>query len=209
MHHAPDAVAYQRAHNRETGRFGRLLNGMRDIAQPVARPGLLYSCRKRRLAGGKQCFRLDVDSAYRESERCVCDEPVQGCADINRDDLARVEHSPPRNPVNDHRARRGADRRGITAVAFEGRLGALRADELFSEGVQLTGRDTGRDRTANERQRTSDELTGPCHLLDLLSGFSDDHAAESPSSPSTRSISANTSSTLGAASIPTRIPLLL
>src|SRR5437660_1581203 len=81
-----------------------------------------------------------ADRANRDGYRRVGDPAVQHDPDVDRENVAALELVRPGDPVDDHRVRRRAYRAGEAAVALEGRLAALRADEALGGLVQVTGR---------------------------------------------------------------------
>jgi len=70
--------------------------------------------------------------------------------------------------VNDHRVRAGADRAREAAVALEGGLGALGADELLGGLVERRGRDTGAGLRLEQPQAAREDLAGGGDAVDLL-----------------------------------------
>src|SRR5581483_561280 len=94
--------------------------------------------------------------------------------------VAVVEPQRARDPVHDHRVRGQARGGGIALVALEGRLAAVRADELLGDGIELAGRDPRLDVLLEERERPGDDAAGPRHDLDLLRRLADDHDCAAP-----------------------------
>ena len=121
------------------------LDRVRDVAEAVAGDALRHGREQRALGRLEQLLRDRRDRPDRERARRVGDPAVEHDADVDREDVAALELVRPRDPVHDHRVRRGADRAGEAAVALEGRLGALRADEALGGVVELLRRDAGPD----------------------------------------------------------------
>ena len=133
----------------------------------------------------------------------IGDEAVERHAHVDGEDVAVLELEAARDPVDDHRVRRETGGRRIPLVALEGRLAAVRPDELVRERVQLARGDTGLQPLLDERERLGDHLAGAGHRLDLLAGLADDHATAWRESE----ISAHTSSIERSACSGTSLPV--
>src|SRR5205823_11598158 len=124
--------------------------------------------------------------------------------DDYRDNVPVLHPERPRDPVNDHVIRRGADRGRIATVALEGRLAALSPDELVGEGIELLRGHARVCSLADQSKHVGHDGAGAGHALDLLGGLSDDHLTAACSSACW--ISPKTSATGRSALTPTRLP---
>src|SRR5437588_8816163 len=148
---AADAVADERADDRETRALDDLLDGVRDVTDPVAGPRLLDAGSKGFLSHLEQAGGLGIDLADAESERAVRDEPGKRDADVDRDEVALLDPVAARDAVDDHRVRRDARPPRKAAVALRRRDAAVLADELLRDAVELIGRDARLNLLAEER----------------------------------------------------------
>src|SRR5947209_7438838 len=192
-------MADERADDREAVGLDVLLDGVRDVPEPPARVALVDRGEQRPARRLEQALRYGADVADRNGDRGVRDPAVEDDADVDRQDVAAAEPVATRNAVHDHRVRRGADRPREAAVALEGGLGAVRADELLRDDVEVA---RGRSRPglrAQRRQAAREDLPGGRHLLDLLGRLPDDHATISVPPPAMRTPPARPELALAAA----------
>ena len=128
----------------------------------------------------QQPLRVGIDASHRKSARGVRHPPVERHAHVDGDDVAVAQAVGARNAVHDHRVGRRADRARKAAVALEGGLAALRADEALGGQVEVLRRDARTRLAAQHRQAARQHTTGVGHLLDLLGGLAEDHRSSLP-----------------------------
>jgi hypothetical protein len=157
---------------------------VRDVAEPVPGAALLDALEQRLARGGEQALRDGRDVPDRDRDRRVRDPAVENHADVDREDVAAAQLVGARDPVDDHRVRRRADRAGEAAVSEEGGLAALRADEALGGLVELEGGHAGAHLPPEHRQRARQHAPGGADLIDLLGCLPDDHGK--PSVPGRR-----------------------
>ena len=122
--------------------LGVPLNGVADIAEVVADLHLLDPEHQALLGDAHQALRRFIDVPDRDGDRGVGDVAFEGGADVDREQIAVLQHAVARHAVHDLIVDRRADRRRVTVVADEGRHAAHRADRLIGEPVELAGGDT-------------------------------------------------------------------
>ena len=178
----PDAVTDEAADDRETGSLDDLLDGVRDVADPISELRLRDACAERLLADVEQPLRLRVDAPDGERVGAVGDEAGEGHAHVDRDHVALLDAMTARDAVHDDVVRGDADRRRVALVAHRRGNATVRADEPVGDPVELDGRETRLDPLTDVRDRLRDERARLRDPLDLLRCLADDHAGASTSS---------------------------
>ena len=151
VHVAADAVADQRADDREAGVLDDRLHRVPDVGQVVADPRRLdrreqASAGTSPAAAARSGSTLPIGSVTAES----ADEAAQRDADVDGEDVAVAERVRPRDAVHDHVVRRRADGAGEAAVALERRDAAAPADGALGQPVELGGRHARPRRVAHD-----------------------------------------------------------
>src|SRR4051794_27345746 len=174
VHRAADAVADERAHDREPLGLDDGLDRMRDVAEAVPRADPLDGGVQRGLGRREQLARERGDRPDGEGAGGVGDPAVEDHADVDGEDVPAAELVLTRDTVDDHRVGRGADRAGEALVALERRLAALRADELLRRLVELFGGNAGADLRLEQRHGADEDVARGGHLVDLFRSLLDD-----------------------------------
>src|SRR3954449_3645962 len=175
VHRAAYSVADERAHDAQPGLLDGRLHGMRHVPQTLARRALLDGVEQRLLGHVEQLRGDRRDGTDGERPRGVGHPAVLDDADIDADDVAALELVGAGDPVHHHRVRRRADRAREAAIALEGRLGALRADELLGRLVEIPRGDALADLALDQLEGPDKDRPGRGHLVDLLGRLLDDH----------------------------------
>ena len=111
---------------------------------------------------------LLVDVAGEERRVGVAVDAVEVRRDVDVDDVAVLEHPRVGDAVADHLVDAGAQRLREALVAEGRRVGAVVAEELVADPVELVGGDARRDVRADELARLRGQPAGDPHLRDGL-----------------------------------------
>ena len=170
VHVAADAVADERAHDREAVGLDLLLDGVGDVAEAVAGPALLDGGEQRALGRREQLGRRPGEIGPTGKVRAASATQPSSTTPTSMERMSPArELVGPGDPVHDHRVGRGADRAREAAVALEGGLGALGADELLRRGVELGGGHAGAHLpSSSARVRT--RISPAAAILSISSG---------------------------------------
>ena len=119
----------------------------------------------------------------RQRDRAVAEIPVERRADVDRNDVAFVQHpAARRNPVDHLVVDRRADRRRIPVITLERRRRPRGENPLLRQRIEVRRRRPGRDVRRQLRQHVADQTAGFAHPLQLGGRAADDHGR--PLSPS-------------------------
>src|SRR6185503_10866468 len=100
-------------------------------------------------------------------DRGITDITIKRRAAINLDDVTLAQLAFRGNAVNDLLVDRSADRSRKSVIAFEGRIGARRANLLLGMSIQLARRHARLDHLSEVAQRLGDDQSGAPHLFNL------------------------------------------
>jgi hypothetical protein len=123
----------------------------------------------------EQPLGLRRDLADPEGVGAVGDQPIERDPEVDRDDVALRSNVISRDPVDDHRVRRDAERRRVAAIALRGGNAATLADVLLGEAVQLEHRNARDELLADHCERFGDDVARAGHAFDLLRALANDH----------------------------------
>ena len=193
VHALADAVTDELPHDRKPERLDVPLDRVADVRDPGPRPHALDGLVERLLGDAQQRGRLFRHVADRQRDRAVAEVSVERRADIDRDDVAFLEHAPAGwDPVDHLVVDRRADRRRISMVSLERRRGAGPRDARLRHLVELRRVDARRHL---RRQDLAHQPTGPAHPLELGRRSADNQWRDPPAAaPSFRASTAAASS---------------
>src|ERR1019366_3545574 len=141
-----DAVASELLDHRESGAFGMGLHSARDITDAIAGAALLDTLIERLARHPKQLLGAFGYLADRHGARRIAIKTFIYNAKVQTDDIALLQLTARRNPVNDFLVDRDTQRLGIRHVAgpvsLEGWFCALLVGQLFRQFVEFAGGDT-------------------------------------------------------------------
>src|SRR3954469_19253260 len=188
VHLAAHPMPDQGLDDREAVGLDLALDRRRDIADVVADANLLDRLEQRFARGLHEPRGDRRDRPDRHRHGGVRDPAVEDDADVDREDVAALKLVLARNPVDDHRVRRGADRAREAPIALEGRLAALRADETLGDVIQIERGHARARLRAQHLKAARQDRAGAGHGLNLLRRLLDDHCYSSSSSLSVASV---------------------
>ena len=157
-----------------------LLDGCRDIEQPVALLGEPDPLKKALSGHVDQILRLRGDPAAGEGGRTVAVKPSNVRSHIHTDDIALLEDPGSGNSVDDLVVDADAGAGRIAVVMQEGGDCALLANEMLHCTVDLMGCDAGLYQFPCISTGSRGNFSGPAHQFDLMGGFECNHTLISP-----------------------------
>ena len=140
-----DAVAAEIADDAVAVRFGVALDGVGDVAEMVAGPGLLEPEHQAFIGDVDQLARLHADVADEVHAAGVAVPAVDDRGHVDIDDVAVLERLVARDAVADDMVDRDAAALGIAAIAERRRHAAGIHRHLVDDVVDLLRRDAGDD----------------------------------------------------------------
>ena len=153
-----------------------MLHRVTDVRDSSAGPHAFDRFVERLLRDAQQRGGLLGYLSDRQCNRAVAVVPVERGADINRDDVALVQHSSAgRDPVDHLFVDRRTNRRRIPVIPLERRYGACPGDALLRQRVQVCRRHTRRDVCDQLGQDLADQAPRLAHALELGRRTADDH----------------------------------
>ena len=174
VHLAANAMAGELADDAEAGFLRMLLDDSADVADMMPWLCRLDAELQTLLRHAEQTLHLRTDLSHTERVARVAVPAVELAAAVHGDNVALLQHTGrPRYAVYDHVVDRGADRAGKRPTnrireVLERWPGAMRADELLSDVVQLKGRYTGFDMSTHLCEGCTDKSVGPSHEVDFV-----------------------------------------
>ena len=175
MHLAADAVTDIVTDHSVAIGPGGLLDGMADVAEPLAVPRLGDPVPQRSLGDLEQLGHLGRHIA--DGHR-ICSVPVPTLVDgagIDRDDVAFTQAIVARNAVHDDLVGRGADRRRESVVAEEGGTALPLTKDLGGNRVELAQRCAGLGGLASRGVDRGDTGAGHGHLRKVFRALPGDY----------------------------------
>src|SRR5437016_6007563 len=174
---AADPVPDELSDDREAVRLDMLLDGVRDVRQPAARPARGDGTGEAVAGNVEELPHPRGHLADREGQGAVRIVPLDDAAEIEPDDVPLLD--PPAwrgNPVHHLVVDRHADGGRKAAVALERRRRATGADEVLDLLVDLLGRQTGFDPRREPLRHLGQDVAGRAHQGELARGLQQDHA---------------------------------
>src|SRR5918993_1128923 len=179
-----DAVAAVVGQDAVAGSVGDLADGVADVGQPVAHPGLGDPGPQGPLGRLQQARRGRVDLANGHGHGGVGVVAVDHRAAVDREHVPGPQAGAVGDAVDDHlvdrQAQAGRERGGGEpgVVAEERGRRPLPGDGPGPELVQLPQADPGLDRGHHPLQGPGHHPAGPAHGGDLVPGLQDDHSRD-------------------------------
>ena len=168
VHHATDAVADVVAYDAVPVGLGKLLHRSPDVAEVIARDGLLDARLEAVARALAQRAVLLARLADIERPGVVTDPTLIGRPGVDGDDVPVLENRRGRgDAVNDLLVDGGADARGEAAIPLEGGNGAMEANEALHDLVDLLGGNAGSNQRPGTAKGRLGQSPGGLHLLDL------------------------------------------
>ena len=176
VHRSAYAMSHIFTHDRKAARLCIVLDRPRNIFQIFARPRLF----DRRHQRAFRCFEQTLgDIGYvpdRKRPSSVADKAVIDRADVNRDNIALVQHAlGVRNPVYDFAIDGGTQRAGKSVIPFESGFGISLGNERVRKRVEFCGANAGFYFFANRFEKLGDDPSGFAHLRDFVLRLDNDH----------------------------------
>ena len=163
------AVAHELPHHRETGVLAVGLDSLADVANAVARNGLLDALIKRRLGHIHQALCFEIDFAHRIGAGIVAVESVDLGAGVNADDVARANDLVVRrDTMNNGIVQADASRAGEAVQALEVGLAAVLDDKIIDDLIQFPGGHTSLDVLSAIFQGSRAQGVGPAHSVQFF-----------------------------------------
>ena len=197
------AVAHELPHHRETGVLAVGLDSLADVANAVARNGLLDALIKRRLGHIHQALCFEIDFAHRIGAGIVAVEAVDLGAGVNADDVARANDLVVRRDTMNNgivQADAGRARKAIQTLEIGG--AAVLHDEVVDQLVQLPSGHACFDVLSAVLQGSCAQGVCPAHTVQLFCIFDLNHAYASKAFMTSAVVSSMEGQNLISASLP-------
>src|SRR5438552_4192525 len=174
---SPDSMAAELAHDAVAVGFGVLLDGRADVTEKGSGAYLADAEPHAFVSRLAQSLCLDGRLSDIVHAAGIAVKTVLDHGDVDIEDVARLEHALPWDPVADLVVDRGADRlrKGLVAgrgiVQRRGDRLLLLDDQVMAKTVELPSRDARLDARGDEVEHFPGELPGDAHALDFLGGL--------------------------------------
>ena len=135
---------------------------------------------QRLLGHAQQVGRTLGDPPDGHRHRRVAEETVEQHPQVDRDDVPFAQLATRRDAVNHLFVDRRANRGGVPMVPLERRFAAVVPQAALRMGIEVGGRDAGRDHGPELRKDLGHESVRGAHPLELCCRLADDHASARP-----------------------------
>src|SRR5215204_1601362 len=177
MHLPPHTVTHKHTHNRHIVRFNVLLDCVTNIAEPIARLGLLDSTHQCVVCNGQQLLRFLGTLTDDERRGRIGDVSIALRGDVHFYHVALLDLSGPGDAVDYLLVHRNADVAGETEITLRGGDRATFAELIGSNSVEVCRAHPGLCGLLKQPTRARNDFPRFPHDRNLARRFEDDSIA--------------------------------